>query len=80
MIGQSSTTLVSPLTNCAATRKAVGSSLIGQSFTDTDGNPLPQYFQGRPSAAGDGYDPMATSASNGSSSPAPVWPSSRAMV
>ncbi|MGD9619805.1 MAG: potassium-transporting ATPase subunit C [Mycolicibacterium sp.] len=44
--------------------KAVGSSLIGQLFTDSDGNPLPQYFQGRPSVAGDGYDPMATSASN----------------
>ena len=42
----------------------VGSSLIGQLFTDADGNPLPQYFQSRPSAAGDGYDPMATSASN----------------
>ena len=34
--------------------KPVGSSLIGQSFTDTDGNPLPRYFQSRPSAAGDG--------------------------
>lgn len=44
--------------------KTLGSSLIGQSFTDVDGNPLPQYFQSRPSAAGDGYDPMATSASN----------------
>jgi K+-transporting ATPase ATPase C chain len=44
--------------------KPVGSSLIGQLFTDADGNPLPQYFQSRPSAAGDGYDPMATSASN----------------
>jgi K+-transporting ATPase ATPase C chain len=42
----------------------VGSSLIGQSFTDKDGNALPQYFQSRPSAAGDGYDPLATSASN----------------
>jgi K+-transporting ATPase ATPase C chain len=42
----------------------VGSSLIGQSFTDADGNPLPQYFQSRPSAAGAGYDPTATSASN----------------
>lgn len=42
----------------------VGSSLIGQLFTDADGNPLPQYFQSRPSAAGDGYDPLATSASN----------------
>ena len=44
--------------------KPVGSSLIGQSFTDSDGNALPQYFQSRPSAAGDGYDPLATSASN----------------
>lgn len=44
--------------------KPVGSSLIGQLYTDADGNPLPQYFQGRPSAAGDGYDPMSTSASN----------------
>jgi K+-transporting ATPase ATPase C chain len=42
----------------------VGSSLIGQSFTDKDGNALVQYFQSRPSAAGDGYDPTATSASN----------------
>jgi potassium-transporting ATPase KdpC subunit len=44
--------------------KPVGSSLIGQSFADSDGNPLPQYFQSRPSSAGDGYDPLATSASN----------------
>jgi K+-transporting ATPase ATPase C chain len=44
--------------------KVVGSKLIGQSFTDKDGNPLPQYFQSRPSAAGDGYDPTASSASN----------------
>ncbi|MEV0612795.1 potassium-transporting ATPase subunit C [Nonomuraea sp. NPDC050404] len=41
-----------------------GSSLIGQSFTDTDGNPVGKYFQSRPSAAGDGYDPTSTSASN----------------
>jgi K+-transporting ATPase ATPase C chain len=38
--------------------KVVGSSLIGQAYDD------PSYFQGRPSAAGDGYDPLATSASN----------------
>ncbi|MBI3215774.1 MAG: potassium-transporting ATPase subunit C [Mycobacterium sp.] len=44
--------------------KPVGSSLIGQLFTDDNGDALPQYFQSRPSAAGDGYDPMATSASN----------------
>jgi K+-transporting ATPase ATPase C chain len=44
--------------------KPVGSSLIGQQFTDKDGNALPQYFQSRPSAAGAGYDPLATGASN----------------
>jgi K+-transporting ATPase ATPase C chain len=42
----------------------VGSRLIGQAFTDKDGNPIPTYFQSRPSAAGDGYDPTSTSASN----------------
>src|SRR5262245_21854976 len=44
--------------------KPAGSKLIGQAFTDKDGNALPQYFQSRPSAAGAGYDPLATSASN----------------
>ena len=44
--------------------KTVGSRLIGQAFTDADGNPDPRYFQSRPSAAGDGYDPTSTSASN----------------
>lgn len=44
--------------------QTVGSELIGQSFTDSGGNPIPTYFQSRPSAAGDGYDPTATGASN----------------
>ncbi|MEV4623211.1 potassium-transporting ATPase subunit C [Asanoa sp. NPDC049573] len=44
--------------------KNVGSSLIGQSFVDADGRGIPRYFQSRPSAAGDGYDPTASSASN----------------
>ncbi|MEV4537028.1 potassium-transporting ATPase subunit C [Asanoa sp. NPDC049518] len=44
--------------------KDVGSSLIGQSFTDADGNAVLKYFQSRPSAAGDGYDPTSTAASN----------------
>ena len=47
-----------------AAGEPLGSSLIGQLFTDADGDPLPQYFQSRPSVAGDGYDPMSTSASN----------------
>jgi len=41
-----------------------GSALIGQSFTDADGEALPEYFQSRPSAAGDGYDGAASSGSN----------------
>ncbi|MBV8861702.1 MAG: potassium-transporting ATPase subunit C [Mycobacterium sp.] len=44
--------------------KPVGSRLIGQLFTDKDGNPLPRYFQSRPSAAGTGYDPLASGATN----------------
>ena len=57
----------------------VGSTLIGQGFTrpvlkngqptkDAKGNPVvapdPRYFQSRPSAAGLGYDPTSSGASN----------------
>jgi len=38
--------------------KVVGSSIIGQLWTK------PQYFQGRPSAAGKGYDPTNTGGTN----------------
>jgi K+-transporting ATPase ATPase C chain len=44
--------------------KVVGSSLIGQSFTTAKGVALPQWFQSRPSAAGNGYDGGASSGSN----------------
>jgi potassium-transporting ATPase KdpC subunit len=48
----------------SAAGKPVGSKLIGQLFTDANGNPLPQYFQTRPSAAGNGYDPTSSGGSN----------------
>ena len=59
--------------------RTVGSDLIGQDFTrqvlldgqpkkDAAGNPVveadPRYFQSRPSAAGAGYNPLSSSASN----------------
>ena len=49
----------------------VGSGLLCQEFVDAKGNPLPQYFQPRPSAASDptsktdyGCDPLFSGASN----------------
>jgi potassium-transporting ATPase KdpC subunit len=49
----------------------VGSSLLGQAFLDANGNPLPQWFQPRPSAAVNpanshdpGYNPLFSGASN----------------
>src|SRR5215468_4002230 len=51
--------------------KVVGSSLLCQEFADSKGNPLPQYFQPRPSTASDpnsktdyGCDPNFSGASN----------------
>lgn len=38
--------------------KLVGSAIVGQLWTE------PQYFQGRPSAAGKGYDPTSTGGTN----------------
>ncbi len=51
--------------------KVVGSSLLCQEFTDAKGNPLPRYFQPRPSVASEpgsktdfGCDPNYSGASN----------------
>jgi len=44
--------------------QVVGSKLIGQSFADAAGRPLPRYFQPRPSAAGDGYDAANSGGTN----------------
>jgi len=60
--------------------KVVGSALLCQEFVDAKGNPLPQYFQPRPSFAivsGEsndyGCDPLYSSASNyGPTNPAQV--------
>src|ERR1700681_1639547 len=44
--------------------QVIGSALIGQEFLDKQGNPLAQYFQPRPSAAGTGYTANASAATN----------------
>ncbi|WP_328886509.1 potassium-transporting ATPase subunit C [Streptomyces sp. NBC_00316] len=48
----------------AADGNEAGSELIGQSFLDKKGKPIPYYFQTRPSNAGTGYDASASAAGN----------------
>ena len=47
--------------------KVIGSELVGQNWTK------PRYFQGRPSAAGKGYDPTSTGGTN-------LGPSSKKLI
>jgi len=55
--------------------RVIGSSLIGQNFVDSSGNPDPKYFQPRPSAAGTGYDALASGGTNlGPSNPKLIAP------
>jgi len=54
--------------------KVVGSWIIGQLWTK------PQYFQGRPSAAGKGYDPTNTGATNYGATSKKLIASTRATI
>ncbi|HEY1654109.1 MAG TPA: potassium-transporting ATPase subunit KdpC [Candidatus Tumulicola sp.] len=54
--------------------KVVGSWLVGQRWTK------PQYFQGRPSAAGKGYDPTSTGGTNLGPSSAKLMKATKATI
>jgi K+-transporting ATPase ATPase C chain len=58
--------------------KVVGSSLIGQSFADKDGNAIPRYFQPRPSEHS--YDALNSGGSNLGPSNPKLWDNVRARV
>ncbi|HTX59987.1 MAG TPA: potassium-transporting ATPase subunit KdpC [Verrucomicrobiae bacterium] len=54
--------------------KVVGSEIVGQLWTK------PQYFQGRPSAAGKGYDPTQTGGTNYGATSAKLISSTKATI
>ena len=53
--------------------RVVGSSLLCQEFVDAKGNPLPQYFQPRPSAAIQSGWPRTTYGCDPRSPRRPTW-------
>lgn len=57
-----------------ANGRVVGSWIVGQSWT------RPQYFQGRPSAAGKGYDPTSTGGTNLGPTSAKLLAATRATI
>jgi K+-transporting ATPase ATPase C chain len=60
--------------------KVVGSSLLCQEFTDAKGNPLPQYFQPRPSSAVNSADKTDYGCDPGFSAAANLGPNNPDLV
>jgi K+-transporting ATPase ATPase C chain len=60
--------------------KVVGSSLLGQAFVDAKGNPLPQWFQTRPSAASDPSNSADPGYNTGFSTPSNKGPSNADLI
>jgi K+-transporting ATPase ATPase C chain len=60
--------------------KTVGSSLLCQEFVDAKGNPLPQYFQPRPSAAVNASDKTDYGCDPGFSAASNLGPTNPALV
>jgi K+-transporting ATPase ATPase C chain len=60
--------------------KVVGSSLLCQEFTDAKGNPLPQYFQPRPSSAVNSADKTDYGCDPGFSAASNLGPNNPALV
>ena len=60
--------------------KVVGSSLLCQEFTDAKGNPLPQYFQPRPSSAVNSADKTDSGCDPGFSAAANLGPNNPDLV